>query len=415
MRVLIVDDYEPVRRGLRILLTGMKGVEVCGEAEDGDEAIKKAHELTPDAVVMDISMPRLNGLDAAREIHRLLPTAQILILSQHDIPELMQEAHKAGASSYVTKSSIWNRLIPAIQRMQMGEKFHDESGDATGSAAVGEYEDHSREILESALHESEERFYQLFEQRAVGMAHVAEDGGWLRTNQKLSEILGYTKKEMRQLRFQDLTHPEDLSSELPQFRQLKEGHLDHYTLDTRLIRKDGQIVWVRTSVDAVRNAAGMLKYCLRTVVEEATQKDLEVRLARATRDLQTASGHVDLMTRRFAAPLTRCSRDMRYLWVNRNYADWLERPVEKIVGRLIIDVIGKEAYEALHHRFEQVLGGALVNYEAEANYQNIGVRKIAASYKPTFDASGAVDGWVALVQDITEGEKADTASAKPRS
>lgn len=415
MRVLIVDDYEPVRRGLRILLSGMKGIEVCGEAGDGSEAIAKANDLAPDAVVMDISMPRLNGIDATREIRRLLPKAQILILSQHDLPQLMTEAKKAGASSYVTKSSIWNRLIPAIQRMQMGDAYRDDEhlgGDGDGdSHHTGAEQD--KEILEQALGESEERFHYAFEQTAVGMGHTSAEGAWLRTNQKLSEILGYTKRELHQLRIQDITHPEDLQVELAQNQKVVEGELNHYTVDKRYIRKDGRIVSVRLTVDAVRDPGGRLKYCLRVVQDNSVAKDAEASLARATRELQMSLGHSELMAKRFDAPLTRCSRDLRYMWVNQRYADWLQRPKEKIIGRQIVDVLGNEAFATLRDRFEQVLSGAFVHYQAEANYEKIGLRKIAAWYRPTFDGDGSTDGWVALVEDVTAQEKAKAAVERP--
>src|SRR5690348_4418802 len=84
MRILVVDDHQVVRRGLRSLLEAEKDLQVCGEAVDGRDAIAKAQELRPDAIVMDISMPNLNGLDATRELTRLLPEIRIVILTQHD-------------------------------------------------------------------------------------------------------------------------------------------------------------------------------------------------------------------------------------------------------------------------------------------------------------------------------------------
>src|SRR4029077_14948022 len=96
-RILIVDDHEIFRRGLRSLLESHADWEVCGEASDGQDAVEKARHLQPDVVVLDITMPRLNGLDAARLIRKDTPAAKVVILSQHQ-PALMRDvALTAGA------------------------------------------------------------------------------------------------------------------------------------------------------------------------------------------------------------------------------------------------------------------------------------------------------------------------------
>jgi DNA-binding NarL/FixJ family response regulator len=121
MRVLIVDDHQIVRRGVRSLLEAEKGVEVCGEAANGREAISKAVELKPDAIVMDISMPDLDGIEATRKIIDLYPRTRIVILSHHDVPHLMRQALNAGAGAYVVKSAASTDLIPALKQFRDGE------------------------------------------------------------------------------------------------------------------------------------------------------------------------------------------------------------------------------------------------------------------------------------------------------
>ena len=116
MRLLLVDDHEVVRRGVRSLLLERSGCEICGEAIDGQDAVEKARELKPDLIVMDVSMPRLNGLEATRRIHSFLPMCEVLILSQHESPEMARQALKAGARGYVVKSSISKDLISALSK-----------------------------------------------------------------------------------------------------------------------------------------------------------------------------------------------------------------------------------------------------------------------------------------------------------
>ena len=115
VRILIADDHEVVRRGVRSLLTSRKEWAVCGEAVDGRDAVKKAKELKPDVVVLDISMPDLNGFEAARLIHKEVPQSKILILSQHNVSEMLQTALDAGARGYVSKSEVSRDLLPAVE------------------------------------------------------------------------------------------------------------------------------------------------------------------------------------------------------------------------------------------------------------------------------------------------------------
>jgi DNA-binding NarL/FixJ family response regulator len=115
VRVLIADDHELVRRGLRSLLGSRPGWEICGEARDGVEAIEMTKKLRPDLILLDITMPRLNGLEAARVIRREVPRTQILILSQHDKDDMSASAFAAGARAYVSKSDVAHTLFSSME------------------------------------------------------------------------------------------------------------------------------------------------------------------------------------------------------------------------------------------------------------------------------------------------------------
>jgi len=115
VRILIADDHELVRQGLRALLAARPAREVCGEAADGVEAIEKAARLQPDIVLLDVSMPRLNGLEAASAIRRESPASNIVIVSQHDPAEMLPSALQAGACGYVSKSDIGSNLLSTIE------------------------------------------------------------------------------------------------------------------------------------------------------------------------------------------------------------------------------------------------------------------------------------------------------------
>jgi DNA-binding NarL/FixJ family response regulator len=109
--VLIVDDNEIIRRGLRELFTSEPDFDVCGEAENGREAIEKAQGLHPDLIVLDLSMPVMNGIDAARVLSRLMPAAPLIIFSEHSDVVSVEEARSAGVSALVSKSDHVSVLV----------------------------------------------------------------------------------------------------------------------------------------------------------------------------------------------------------------------------------------------------------------------------------------------------------------
>jgi len=115
VRVLIADDHELVRRGIHSLLAPRPDWEVCGEAKDGIEAVEMAKLLRPDLILLDITMPRLNGLEAARIICRETPEVRILILSQHDPQHMAENAIRAGARGFVSKADIAANLLASMK------------------------------------------------------------------------------------------------------------------------------------------------------------------------------------------------------------------------------------------------------------------------------------------------------------
>lgn len=114
-RILLVDDYPSFRRMLRLFLELNPDWEVCGEASDGWEAVERTGELKPDIVIMDLDMPKLNGLEATRKIHMTSPSIRILILTLHDNSLLPRLAQESGAQGIVLKSEPFDILAKAIE------------------------------------------------------------------------------------------------------------------------------------------------------------------------------------------------------------------------------------------------------------------------------------------------------------
>ena len=125
VRILIADDHDVVRQGVRAVLEGQAGWVVCGEASTGREAVAKAIDLQPDVVVLDISMPELNGLEATRQIRRAV-SAKILILTVHESDQVVMEVLDAGAHGYVLKTDAGRTLVEAISALLRHEEFFTE-------------------------------------------------------------------------------------------------------------------------------------------------------------------------------------------------------------------------------------------------------------------------------------------------
>jgi len=100
LRILLADDHEMLRRGVRAILVEQPGWEICGEATDGHQAVELAQKLRPDVIVMDLAMPELNGLEATRQIRRVMPKAEVLVLTFDESEALVREVLAAGARGY---------------------------------------------------------------------------------------------------------------------------------------------------------------------------------------------------------------------------------------------------------------------------------------------------------------------------
>lgn len=123
LRILVADDHEVVRAGVRSLLESQPECEVCGEAVTGRQAVALAQQLNPDIVVLDITMPELNGLEATRQIVKTVPDARVLILSVHESEQLVREIVDAGAHGYVLKSDAGRELAAAVRALRQREPF----------------------------------------------------------------------------------------------------------------------------------------------------------------------------------------------------------------------------------------------------------------------------------------------------
>src|SRR5215217_1370827 len=206
-----------------------------------------------DLVLSDYSLPSFDGLSALELAKEIRPEVPFILVSGAIGEERAIEALKSGATDYVLKQRL-ERLVPAVRR------------------AVREAEERNeRKRAEEALRESEERFRATFEQAAVGISHNSLDGRWLRVNQRLCDIVGYSHEELLEKTFQDITHPDDLDADLEKVHQLLAGKIETYSMQKRYLKKGGSIAWINLTVSLVREPSGEAKYFI-AVIEDITQR-----------------------------------------------------------------------------------------------------------------------------------------------
>jgi DNA-binding NarL/FixJ family response regulator len=123
MKILIVDDHGIVREGLKSLLQNQSDMEVVGEGQDGQIAVELAEQLSPDMVIMDMSMPNLNGIEATRLILQHSPNIKVIILSMHSDRHIVKETLEVGASAYVLKSNLFDEMLRALETVAEGGRY----------------------------------------------------------------------------------------------------------------------------------------------------------------------------------------------------------------------------------------------------------------------------------------------------
>lgn len=297
MRILVVDDHELVRKGICALLASDPRLTVCGEAMDGREAVEKTKALRPDVVIMDISMPNMNGIEATREIKSSQSGAEIVIVSQHSAPEMVRQALNAGARAYVVKSSISRDLLEAIGKVARQEPFVKLDGHTDQRSELD-----AKEILrrsgefENALRESEERFRSAMNNMAEGLYMIDGQGLATYVNPAAEKLFGWNTAELVGKKVHDVTHykhPDGSpfpASECAGLQVLELG-IELRDQEDVFIRKDGSFFPVVYSASPLKTGDTVtgIVVCFRDDAKRRLSvQTLEAQIAERTRQLERA-------------------------------------------------------------------------------------------------------------------------------
>src|ERR1700682_2549048 len=281
LRILIVDDHETVRRGVRALLSSRRDWVVCGEAGDGFEAVEKAKSLRPDVVLMDISMPRMDGVEATRIIRREVPESKVIIVSQNDPAVVSSQAAEIGAVGYVNKDDLARDLLPAVESVvadRSGEKTKVRAAtDARKDVSERTQAERAGELLAAIVDSSDD-----------AIISKTLDGVITSWNTSAERTFGYTREEAVGQHI-TLIIPEDRrDEEVKIVERLRRGErVDHF--ETLRVRKDGTLIDLSLTISPVKDAAGRVVGASKVARDITERKQIEQALAERARLLDLSN------------------------------------------------------------------------------------------------------------------------------
>ena len=246
-RILIVDDHELVRRGVRSLLAARSDFEVCGEAVDGRDGVDKAQQLKPDVVVMDVGMPNLNGFDATRLIRNAFPGIGVLILSQDESPETVKEAFRAGALGYVAKANISEQLQNAVKAVSYGKEF------VTERLNSGNHKMDPNQI--TPVQHAQPKLAAIVESSDDAIISKDLNGIISSWNTAAERIFGYSAQEAIGQPITIIIPPELHEEEAQILKRLRNGErIEHF--ETVRVTKAGKRINISLTVSPIKDSSG---------------------------------------------------------------------------------------------------------------------------------------------------------------
>jgi PAS domain S-box-containing protein len=283
--------------------------------------------------------------------------------------------------------------------IEVREKWSHYKGHPVRVAALRDITE--RKKNEAALRESEERFRSAFDSAAIGMGLLGLDGRWLRVNRPLCEIVGYSERELLDLTFQDVTHPDDLDRDLQQVGRLLQGETRAYQLEKRYLHKDGHVVWIRLSASLVRDGEGAPLYFISQIEDITRRKQAEEALRQSEHRLRTI---VDTEPECVKV----LDMDGSLLEINpAGLAMFEADSLEQVRGRPVYDIVVPEYRADFVALTEKVMRGGSGTLE----FESVGLKGTRSWFEthavPLRDAQDEIVGLLGITRNITERKQAE--------
>ncbi len=369
-----------------ILPLGISITDRAGNLIEANPASQKILGIsTPDQTILHHNTP---GWDYIRPYGTLMPVeefASVRALTENRVVENIEKGI-LKADGKITWISVTAAPIPLPQY----------------GVAIAYVDITARQLAEAALRESEKRFRSAFDYAAIGMAMVALDGHWLKVNRTLCKIIGYTEQELKSLTFQDITHPDDLETDLNYVRQVLAGEMTSYQMEKRYFHKEGHIIWISLSVSLVQNDQNQPMYFIAQIQDISTRKRAERELELQSVVVKNMAGGVCLVR----------GSDKTIVYANPKFESMFGYDPGELKGK-VVDVLnyGDENENATQSTAK--ITSEIEKY-GEATYKVRNIKKDGTPFWCRAHASlfkhpehGMV--YVAVQDDITEYQRAEAA------
>jgi PAS domain S-box-containing protein len=404
MRILVVDDHELVRKGICAIVAAEPSMTICGEASDGIDAVEKAKLLCPDIVVMDISMPLMNGLEASRKIKGILPQTGIVIVSQHQDKEMFRQSMNAGAEAYVVKSGISCELIEAIAKISKNEK-HLTYRKLSGKNPILDTEEITQRnaVLEKALQESEHHFREMLDVLPVAIYTTDTEGRLTYFNPSAVEFSGRVPKigtdhwcvswKLFSSDGAPMRH-----DDCPMAKAIKEGHIVD-GIEAIAERPDGSRIWFTPFPRPLHDGAGKVVGGINMLFDITERK----RVEQATSLLAAIVDSSDdaIISKNLDSVITSWNKAAERLF---GYT------AQEVMGKSITLLIPSDRIDEETMILEKVRRGDQVKHFETVRIRKDGVPiDISVTVSPVKDSRGCVVGASKVARDITERKRAEQA------
>lgn len=409
MRILIADDHAVARRGVRSLLESRSEWNICGEAVDGRDAIEKAGQLAPDVIVMDVSMPRMSGLEATQAIRQTLPETEILILTQHDAAEMVRQAFNAGARGYVIKSDLADDLVNAVEVVSQHKFFlSNRSWKLPGreNSVVDAQEILQRgAALETALRQSEERLRLAQSAADLGIWDRDVRTGALSWSAEMYRLYGLdpTLPVVSHDDWRKHVHPDDIAfCEAAMDNAIQEHK--QFNVEFRAFLPSGEIRWLASKGRAFYDSKSQPVRILGVNIDITERKLSERALLESDQRLRSTFEQA-------AVGMSHMAPDGSLLRVNQSLCDILGYSREELQGMTLQQITHPDDTPQDAAEMQKVLAGEVPVYSREKRY----IRKdgmtvwVSVSASVVRDSDGTPKYFITANQDITK--RRDTEAA----
>ena len=381
-RILLVDDDPRVRRVISTMLSRHSGWEICGEAGDGQQSVELARTTNPDLILMDVSMPVMNGLDATRILRREIPRVDVILVSQNDPKVISHQAAEVGARAYCSKSDLARNLVPIIERTLEGR--HRKRTDTAFQVFARGPNDQASNLLAAIVDSSD---------NVIISKNL--DGIITSWNTTAQRVFGYSAKEAIGAHITLIIPKDRLPEEDGIISRVKRGErIEHF--DTVRQRKDGTLIDISLTISPVRDSSGRIVGASKVAREITDRK-------RAERSTALLAAIVDSSD---DAIVSKTLDGIITSW-NKSAQQMFGYLPEEAVGKHITLIIPRDRWDEEAGIIDRLRRGERVDH-----FQTIRRRKdgslvdVSLTISPVKDSSGNIVGASKVARDISAAVRA---------